>query len=385
MANYYIDGTTLNNATAVYMDAALTTCAPNGFYSDGISSREQVSQGSGCVLLPPQPCPTCATPCGTQITGNGGQGVYQLDMDVGGTANDTGAIIITFDPQNIPDGIQAVYDGQVYNTLSSELYGLLESTVAGVPTYIGETSRDCGTVGGGTYPNLDVFQYQGNGFVNTQQPTTVVIQSGQSQLTPNGPDNCVMVIPKPNASPAVVNFTFIGPCNSTAWSFNVQCPRVLDPISASAPQNSQADACTAILNNTVYHVSVNPLSGIQPFDYIFSDHDGANPAPQGWYLHPTGYTYQVGPRGVVTNRQGGCNTITLQDCTNQNLYTMNDRFGTNNIGDVIQYKRINQTTQIIGTEIYCGTITNLGNTGTYTNANQVGFVDYDCNDAVHCP
>lgn len=269
MANYYIDGTTLNNATAVYMDAALTTCAPNGFYSDGISSREQVSQGSGCVLLPPQPCPTCATPCGTQITGNGGQGVYQLDMDVGGTANDTGAIIITFDPQNIPDGIQAVYDGQVYNTLSSELYGLLESTVAGVPTYIGETSRDCGTVGGGTYPNLDVYQYQGNGFVNTQQPTTVVIQPGQSQLTPNGPDNCVMVIPKPNASPAVVNFTFIGPCNSTAWSFNVQCPRALDPISASAPQNSQADACTAILNNTVYHVSVNPLSGIQPFDYIF--------------------------------------------------------------------------------------------------------------------
>ena len=64
---------------------------------------------------------------------------------------------------------------------------------------------------------------------------------------------------------------------------------------------------------------------------------------------------------------------------------MNDRFATNNIGDVIQYKRINQTTQVLGTEIYCGTITNLGNTGTYTNANQVGFIDYDCNDAVHCP
>ena len=94
MANYYLDGTTLNNATAVYDDADLTTCAANGFYSDGISVREQITQGSGCLLLPPQICPTCATPCGGSIAGNGNQGLYLLDLDVGGTATDTGAIIV---------------------------------------------------------------------------------------------------------------------------------------------------------------------------------------------------------------------------------------------------------------------------------------------------
>lgn len=386
MSNFYIDGTTLNNATAVYDDAALTTCAAAGFYSDGVTSREQVLNGSNCYLLPPQPCPSCATPCGTQINGNGAQGVYQLDMDVGGTVNDTGAIIIEFDPIGVPDGIMATYDGVVYNTVSSPQFGLLESTVQGVPTYIGSTGSDCGTAGGGTYPNLPLFQYIGNQFVNTNQPTTVQIQAGQSQLTAGQPGDCVMVIPKPNASPAIVNFTFIGPCNSTAWNFNVQCPTALNEIISTSPQSTSSAACTAQLNTSIHHV---PVAGtaqnlIQVNDYIFVDHDGATPATAGWYGSPFGYTYEVGPRGVVINKQTSCNHITVQDCTNQNLYTMNDRFGTNSVGEVIQYKRINQTTFQIETQVYCGTITNMGS-GTYTNAVQEGFIDYDCTDTVHCP
>ena len=87
---------------------------------------------------------------------------------------------------------------------------------------------------------------------------------------------------------------------------------------------------------------------------------------------------------MVINKQTSCNHITVQDCTNQNLYTMNDRFGTNSVGEVIQYKRINQTTFQIETQVYCGTITNMGS-GTYTNAVQEGFIDYDCTDTVHCP
>jgi hypothetical protein len=386
MANFYIDGTTLNNATAVYDDAALTICATAGFYSDGITSREQVFNGSNCYLLPPQPCPTCATPCGTQINGNGAQGVYQLDMDVGGTASDVGAIIIRFNPIGVPDGIMAVYDGVVYNTVSSPQFGLLESTIQGVPTYIGSTGSDCGTAGGGTYPNLPVFQYIGNQFVNTNQPTTVQIQAGQSQLTAGQPGDCVMVIPKPNASPAIINFTFIGPCNSTAWNFNVQCPTTLNQIISTSPQSTSSAACTAQLNSAIHHVPVvgSAQNQIQVNDYIFVDHDGATPATAGWYGSPFGYTYEVGPRGVVINKQTSCNHITVQDCTNQNLYTMNDRFGTNSVGEVIQYKRINQTTFQIETQIYCGTITNMGS-GTYTNAVQQGFIDYDCTDTVHCP
>lgn len=52
---FYINGPSLESATAVFSDAALTTCAPDGFYSKGDITREQVN----CVLLPQQTCPNC--------------------------------------------------------------------------------------------------------------------------------------------------------------------------------------------------------------------------------------------------------------------------------------------------------------------------------------
>ena len=56
-ASFYINGPSLEAATAVFTDSSLLTCAADGFYSDGVISREQV----GCVLLPQQTCPSCST------------------------------------------------------------------------------------------------------------------------------------------------------------------------------------------------------------------------------------------------------------------------------------------------------------------------------------
>jgi len=56
-SSYYINAPSLATATAVFINAGLTICAPNGFYSDGTISREQV----GCVLLPQQICPSCVS------------------------------------------------------------------------------------------------------------------------------------------------------------------------------------------------------------------------------------------------------------------------------------------------------------------------------------
>jgi hypothetical protein len=52
---YYLDAPSLSAATVVYDDANLTTVAADGFYSDGIISREQ----SSGVLLPQVACPSC--------------------------------------------------------------------------------------------------------------------------------------------------------------------------------------------------------------------------------------------------------------------------------------------------------------------------------------
>jgi len=60
---FYINGPSLASATAVFLDAALTLCADDGFYSDGSITREQV----GCVLLPENTCPDCTCTCITFI------------------------------------------------------------------------------------------------------------------------------------------------------------------------------------------------------------------------------------------------------------------------------------------------------------------------------
>ena len=54
---YYFDAATFSGATAVYTNADLSVCAPDGFYSDGVISRQQVN----CRLLEAQTCPNCAS------------------------------------------------------------------------------------------------------------------------------------------------------------------------------------------------------------------------------------------------------------------------------------------------------------------------------------
>jgi len=52
---YYINGVDLQSSTAVFLDAALSICAPDGYYSDGSIVRKQIS----CVLASNTSCPNC--------------------------------------------------------------------------------------------------------------------------------------------------------------------------------------------------------------------------------------------------------------------------------------------------------------------------------------
>lgn len=54
---YYLNAPSLGSATSVFDDVNLTILASDGFYSDGIIAREQVSG----VLLPQQTCPSCVS------------------------------------------------------------------------------------------------------------------------------------------------------------------------------------------------------------------------------------------------------------------------------------------------------------------------------------
>ena len=396
MANFYIDGTTLSNSTAIFDDQGLTTCAAAGFYSDGIISREQVVANNSCYLLPQQACASCATACDSTISAGGGQGIFYMDIDVGGTSSDTGAIVISFNPQSIPDGIQVLYDSVVYNKLSSNL-GLLQSSTPQVPTFVGSQASQGNCNGGtpgdiiGTY-SLPVSNYNGAAFQGSGTNETIVITSQQDLLTPNAPGVCVMVIPKPNPSPATMQIKVIGPCGSTGWAIALNCPTPLTQfLGAVNADSTSTDACnqgnrpaTSILTQYFHQpVPTNGAVGIPTInDYVFNDQNGVTFPPDGWYLHGTGFTYQL-TSGIVTSVVDACKTITVTDCIDGNQWTFNERFGGGyGVGAVLQFNKI--IGGVVQSDVSCGTITSFGN-GPDTNGIQASAVERACDDSTHCP
>jgi len=106
---FYLNADNLSSATAVFLDAALTMCAPDGFYSDGNIVRELVD----CVLLPLQQCPNCCSqPCTSwHVVGNSGP--FTLKYGRCGTPN--GVVIEDYLDETIVD-ICVIY-GDVPNII----------------------------------------------------------------------------------------------------------------------------------------------------------------------------------------------------------------------------------------------------------------------------
>jgi hypothetical protein len=293
-ATYYLDAPSLSSATVIYSNANLTTVAPNGFYSDGTIVRQQVSG----VLLPQNTCPSCVTPCGGTISGSGGQGIYYLSSDLGA---DTGAVIITFDPFGVPDGVLATFDGQSYNGLSSPAFGWLQGS-AGLPTYIGNTGANCGIPSGSPY-TLSQFEYDGSSFAPLGTTTSVTILSGQLDFTAGDPGSCVMVIPKTTASPSVIDLKFIGPCSGTAFNISVSCPTALTEFQSTSMFASSVLACAATINQSYYVAYVNGDAGVLGlYDLVFSDPNGEFKLSAGYYKTPDAGAndwFQVDANGVI--------------------------------------------------------------------------------------
>ena len=61
LGTYYYSSVSFSTATALFTDAALTTFAPDGWYSDESIVRQQASG----VLFAEDNCPNCATPTPT--------------------------------------------------------------------------------------------------------------------------------------------------------------------------------------------------------------------------------------------------------------------------------------------------------------------------------
>jgi hypothetical protein len=283
---YYLDAPSLGSATAVYTDAALTICAPDGFYSDTLIVRELV----GCVLQPQQICKSCGVACGTECSNTELKtGVYQVTIDLGNDPTSIGAVIVKFDPQSFPKGIEAEYDGVVYNALSSPIYGFLQGTL-GLPTYIGDIDDDCGiTTGFHTLPN---YKFNPSTLVYDTNGTTQIVNifPSQVQTTINNPGECVFVIPKTSINPSSLTITVFSPCSS-AFTLDVSCPTVLPIFYGGQGSSLPSQACEFQDTIAYYSASVNGNGTILGlFDWVFLDVNGEFHAPDGYYYAPTALT-----------------------------------------------------------------------------------------------
>lgn len=297
ISNYYLNGATLTSSTGVYMDANFVTCAPVGHYSDGVIVRYL---DSNCVLGPSIPCPSCEAPCGpVSIVQRGTEGVYNTTVSLG---SGTGAVIITFKPGAIPDGIYASYNSVIYNALSSEVDGYHKTSTASGVTYLGDqNSGTCATQITTNSPyTLPEYTYSGGNFALTGSSESVTIVGADVSLSTQDPKDCVMVIPKLTAAPASLLVSVINFCKSGAWSLNIACPAAL---SSTIDASILGGDCNSVTDQVYYYVSVsNTPSTIQVHDWVFSDINGANVLADGNYHINQGSSQRMAiVNGVVTS------------------------------------------------------------------------------------
>jgi hypothetical protein len=284
--NYYLNGPTLETATSVFDDPALTICAADGFYSNGVIVRQQIN----CLLTAIQTCPSCVLPCTTTIAASGGTGIYQVSFD---TIQDLGAVIIYFDPANIPDGIRATLGSATENKLTSEVDGYHGSSTVGNYTFVGNTAQDCGLaaqLNASPITNLDVFIYTQAGFpINPDSQTGVVTGTGTDvSLSAGAPDWCTLVIPKIDNSFTTVLVEIVGLCGSTGWDLEVNCPRALTGTPITTVGTS--DCTETVFPDTVYVApNRNGTDGCPEInEFAFADSNGVNKYPAGIYtINPT--------------------------------------------------------------------------------------------------
>ena len=283
MPTFFINGTSLSNSTAVFLDSEQLICAPDGYYSDGVITRQQV----GCSLLPQIACPSCAPPCpadaGTVSAVSTGAFLMSLNTGVG-----TGAIIVTFTPPNKPDGIIAEFNGSYYNEFSSSVFGYLP-VIPNQPVFVGD-SVYCAcptfTTTGCTY-TLPKYEWDGTAFVSASGTETITVTSPQVLVAVSSVGDCIMVIPKTSVASQTLNISAYITCVGSTFNLSVQCPQPLPTFQSSVNSNpSFPEFCTLPIDNTRYVAKVNN-SPAYPFvavnDWVFEDENGENRLADGYY------------------------------------------------------------------------------------------------------
>ena len=322
---FYFDGVNFSQATALYSDAALTTLAADGYYSQNGIVRQQLNG----ILLNSQPCLECTVPCGSGIAANfSGNGHFNADVNL---ANSTGATVIYYYMgSSIPDGTIVNYNSINYNRITCKNnhngvtlqeqngtvvdYSGLNNQGTNLPTYVGSRTQNPT----GTFNNVAEYNYvNAVGYqllATTRNFTNVNTQVGT--MTGTTPV-FTQVIPKTLTAVTNCNVQIFAPLNGTVFRWQIFCPAALPSFTASA---LQADNTCASATATYYFVR-NATGTTTPFtvdtntvpeagNFVFTDPNGAT------YLNDTntlqyiitGSSTAIGIRNGVVVSVGSCSS-----------------------------------------------------------------------------
>jgi len=286
---YFLDSASLSNATAVFLDNALTTCAPDGFYSDGIIVRRQYN----CQLYPAELCSSCSPTCDTIAnvsTSSEPTGSYRVQLDVGSSL---GIIVIRFNPSSFPDGIRSTYGVLTYNKVSSLTTGPIQSNNYGNYIMVGDIADiACIPSGQNSY---GVYLYNGTTFDSTGLFESYEILAGDIYLS-SPPGNVTMVVPKTSTTENTLIVEILSPCTNATWDLTIECPSLLTGNLRSPTASSFVEACSFDLTETYYFVSVAPVPSainVGLYDYVFSNSNGSVALPNGFYKVGNGVGFDV--------------------------------------------------------------------------------------------
>ena len=305
IGNYYLNGPDLVTSTGIFTDAAFTTCAPDGWYSQGGIVREL----DNCILLPRAQCPSCANPCGASLSVDGlaDYGLYLIPVELG-TAQ--GAVKVTFNPKLKVQGIRAIYNDAVFNKFSSEQDGYHGTTVTNGLTYMGDATYD---------PTIPLtiltaeFDYYDGAFTNNGTVVNILVTQ-LSTTTGKSPEECIAYIPKPLSGPSTVDVEVAQVINGQAtpsWTVRVECPALLLGLDCTEV-NPLGDCDTLLpLDETIFlgKVSGSIYSPVV-HDWAFEDAYAVTKKVGGDYVvqdtTPAKWLVTVGVNGIIT---------TVTECT----------------------------------------------------------------------
>lgn len=311
---YYINAENFSDATSIFTDAAMTNIAPDGTYQFNGIQRTM----SGGDLGSPFFCATCCAGCSSTYIYPIPSAKNQKFTVCSSIGSLTGfAIIVKFkytssNSQDLgfPLGLQATYNSQVYQGVTSNRLGYLPEL------YIGSTNVVLPSDLAGTY-SLDGLSWlpMTSSFVDSADETVTIAQSDMSSITGN-PDECYMLIPKTAIADTLdVEVFSPRPTNVLPSSsgggcdITIPCPSGLSSFRTSTTQATKILACGTSLDQTAYVMRVNSSSGLpRMFDRVFSDPAGLTPLAEGYYTLSNLYSgsvarkawmHVVGVNGVV--------------------------------------------------------------------------------------